>query len=306
MILIKKIVKYLGNIIAILSIAFVVWAVIKLDIDFKQIKDIPAFVSVAVLGTLLMSFTVYGMGYGWKIILQYLLEQKVAYGDAAKIYAKANIGKYMPGNVMHYVERNLFATKLGLNQLEVAVSSVIEVLGVILSAVLLSIILAYREFITTIHDMVSVKMVIIALGICIVGCVVVIIFYKRNMRFQTMVQRILNVKFIWVMLKVMPVYSVVLVFQGLLLMLICRYVLQCELTGQQSLIIIAYYILAWVVGFVVPGAPGGIGVREMIIVMLMNGVVGEELIVVAALIHRMISILGDVVAYLVSLLIKNK
>lgn len=306
MIFIKKLVKYLGNIIAILSVIFVVWAVIKLDIDFTQIKDVPAFVCITVFGTLLVGITVYGMAFGWKIILQYLLEQRVVYGDAAKIYAKANIGKYMPGNVMHYVERNLFAAKLGLSQLEVATSSVIEVVGVILSAILLSIILTCREFVTTIRNLVSLKIAFLVLCVCAIGCIVVIIFYKRSMRFQTMIQRILNVKFIWAILKVMLVYSVVLICQGFLLMLICRYVLHCELNAQQSLIIIAYYILAWVVGFVVPGAPGGIGVREMIIVMLMNGIVGEEVILVAALIHRMVSILGDVVAYLFSLLIKNK
>lgn len=85
-------------------------------------------------------------------------------------------------------------------------------------------------------------------------------------------------------------------------MLVCQYVLQCNLSSLQVLQIIAYYMLTWVVGFVVPGAPGGIGVREMIIVMLMNGIVGEEIILIAALIHRCLSILGDIAAYIFSII----
>lgn len=306
MISIKKFVKYLGNVIAILSIIFVIWAVIKLDIDLTQIKSMPVFISIGISGAVLVGITVYGMAFAWKLILQYLSGKKVDYLDAAKIYAKANIGKYMPGNVMHYVERNLFASQIGLGQLEVAVSSGIEIAGVILSAVLLSVILAYQEFIATIQSMISIKIIFLVLVLFLLLCIAGILFYKRSLKLQKMLERIWNIKFMWLACKVMLVYSLVLMSQGLLLMLICRYVLQCELTNQQALLIIAYYILAWVVGFVVPGAPGGIGVREMIIVMLMNGVVGEEIIIVAALIHRMISILGDGIAYVSSLLIKKR
>lgn len=298
---IKKNIKYIGNIIAILSIIFVIYAVIKLDIDFSQIKNIPAFIIICIIGILLSAMTVYGMAFAWKINLQYLSGQPVKYSEGAQIYVKANIGKYMPGNVMHYVERNLFAAKIGLNQLETATSSVIEIIGQAFAAILLSIIIVYKDFINTVKKTVSAQMTFILLGVAIIGVFAIIILYHHSSKLRTIVQRILNVQFLFVILKVLIIYGIVLICQGFLLMLLCQIVLQCNLTIHQALLIIAYYMLAWVIGFVVPGAPGGIGVREMIIVMLMNGVIGEEIILVAALIHRMISILGDITAYLFSL-----
>ena len=40
----------------------------------------------------------------WKIWLFYFTKNKICTFDAQRVHAKANIGKYLPGNVMHYVE----------------------------------------------------------------------------------------------------------------------------------------------------------------------------------------------------------
>lgn len=305
MIPIKKYIKYIGNIVSLISIIFVIYTVIKLNPDFSQIKSIPAFIAISILGIFFTVITVYGMAFAWKLILQYLLGQSVKYLATAKIYAKANIGKYMPGNVMHYVERNLFAAKLGLNQLEVTTSSVTEIMGQAFVAILLSIIIVYKDFINTVKKTVSVQLILILLGIAIIGIIVIIIANHHSSKFQTMVHRMLNIQFLFVFFKVLVIYGIALIFQGFFLMLTCQTVLQCNLTSTQALLIVAYYMLAWVIGFVVPGAPGGIGIREMIIVMLMNGIVGEETILMAALIHRFISILGDITAYILSITINH-
>ncbi len=61
--------------------------------------------------------------------------------------------------------------------------------------------------------------------------------------------------------------------------------------------LIAAYMIAWVFGFVIPGAPGGIGVREMALTLLLAPVMGRDKIVVLSVMHRLVTVLGDVLAY---------
>jgi hypothetical protein len=53
------------------------------------------------------------------------------------------------------------------------------------------------------------------------------------------------------------------------------------------------FAIAWAAGFVVPGAPGGIGVRDSIIVLGLAATMGEGSGLAVALLHRAISVLGD-------------
>ena len=60
---------------------------------------------------------------------------------------------------------------------------------------------------------------------------------------------------------------------------------------------ILVFAFAWVAGFVMPGAPGGIGVRDSIIVLGLAASLGEGSGLAIALLHRAISVLGDVATF---------
>lgn len=53
-------------------------------------------------------------------------------------------------------------------------------------------------------------------------------------------------------------------------------------------------------------ASGGIGVREFLITILLGSVVGTELVLMLSVIHRLITIIGDFLAYLVMLILRRK
>lgn len=60
---------------------------------------------------------------------------------------------------------------------------------------------------------------------------------------------------------------------------------------------ILVFAVAWVAGFVVPGAPGGIGIRDSIIVLGLAASLGEGSGLAVALLHRAISVLGDITTF---------
>jgi uncharacterized membrane protein YbhN (UPF0104 family) len=66
-------------------------------------------------------------------------------------------------------------------------------------------------------------------------------------------------------------------------------------------------IIAWFLGFVVPGAPGGIGIRESVLVLLLPPVLllSKEVVLAGALIYRVITILGEALTYFWAKLVKK-
>jgi hypothetical protein len=56
------------------------------------------------------------------------------------------------------------------------------------------------------------------------------------------------------------------------------------------------FALAWTVGLVVPGAPGGLGVFETVLLLRLHGVVAEAPLLAIALSYRLVVTLADVMA----------
>ena len=121
-----------------------------------------------------------------------------------------------------------------------------------------------------------------------------------------MAKRLTGWKFFKVFVWNLIVYAVVLAILGGILVLVCGFIYDVEIDGTGAAAIITYYMLAWVLGFIVPGAPGGIGVREAILVLLLSPVIGDTVTLSAALIHRLISIIGDFTGYMIALGLKPK
>lgn len=305
MIVIKKYLKYVGNLVTVVSIAFVIYAVFKLKIDFAKLAN-PGAVLILFIGALGVTFTVYFLAYAWKNTLDYLAGRKNRFKDVAYVYGKANIGKYLPGNVMHYVERNLFATKIGLSQLDLAISSIIEVIGIIIVALLFSAVCAHEELLQAARKYVKpvYAIALVILGILVIAAIIIIC--RKSRRIRDMIKRLADRKFLRVFVLNLIIYAVVLAILGAILVLVCGFIYDVEIDAAGVAAIITYYMLAWVLGFIVPGAPGGIGVREAILVLLLSPVIGDTVTLSAALIHRLISIIGDFIGYVIALGLKPK
>ncbi|HDR29001.1 hypothetical protein [Rhodovulum sp.] len=58
-------------------------------------------------------------------------------------------------------------------------------------------------------------------------------------------------------------------------------------------------VIAWLVGYLTPGAPGGLGMREAVLVAVLGANGGGEGALLAALVFRIVTILGDLACFLV-------
>jgi|GEM_PF-3307271 len=324
--ILKKIINIVGRLITIASIIFVCVAVYRLGFDFSVIENVPFFIMISAIGAVLIAVGVFIQGFAWKSWLDFFAHPKNRAGsepvdskEAVCVYAKANIGKYLPGNVMHYVERNLFAKKSGAMQLQIALSSVFEIGTQVLVAMVACLVTSGDRVFSVLDAMLGADwrriamLVAIVLGVlCFFAILALILLINRVSSMSEKPSGIMGKLYVLVevfkgysvkdilltLMKTMALYVTVMIIGGIVMAVLYVY-MGGSLSFAAAVRIISGYIIAWVLGFVVPGAPGGIGVREFVLTMVLGSIVGQELILVLMVIHRLITIIGDFLAYLV-------
>ena len=65
------------------------------------------------------------------------------------------------------------------------------------------------------------------------------------------------------------------------------------------------YALAWLLGFVTPGAPGGIGIREAVFVALMGPSMGAGLAAAVAVAMRLLNVIADLIVLVIAALLDD-
>lgn len=301
----KKYVKIVGNIVSVLSIVFIIKAMWTLGFDFHSITNWPAFIGVVIVSVIIKTVSVYVSGSAWYGWLAFFSGVRDKYKEGVLVYAKANIGKYLPGNVMHYVERNLFADKLGISQKKLAASSLFEVLSLVGSALLIAAFVSFGQLKSALYEIFGDGYAVIIFGAmaAILVCVVLFCVLLRK-KLKKVLEDYTFADFLKSLVCNMLLYGLSLVMLGVVMV-----ILYCYMGGsfefKRAQLIISGYIIAWVLGFIVPGAPGGIGVRELLVTLLLGNVVGQEMVVTLSVTHRLITVIGDFLAYLVMIIIRR-
>ena len=63
-------------------------------------------------------------------------------------------------------------------------------------------------------------------------------------------------------------------------------------------VVVGAFGLAWIAGFLIPGAPAGLGVREALFVALIAPEVGAGAALACAILHRLVTAIADLVVAL--------
>jgi glycosyltransferase 2 family protein len=299
----NKYAKYAGYIITFIALVFIGRSFMSMNLDVKYIKSPYIAIVLAVILSIGYAAIVYISSYAWKTTLEFIHKGKIPFHEIIIVYAKSNIGKYLPGNIMQFVGRNILASKLGFKQLDITFCTLIEIIMLVLTDSILSLIFALNSVKLVLKDLFTkinpsnAFYLLIALIILISIAVWVIVkksgIIKEYKQFFTK-------DFLKLLCKLFCIYSVTLIIPGIFLVLIFSSVLGAHVTLQTSMIIIAGYTISWVLGFVVPGAPGGIGVREAILLLMLGPLFTNNIVLLAAILLRITSIIGDLIAFLLS------
>lgn len=235
-------------------------------------------------------------GWVWTWILQ-LFQQTLGTKEGIGVYLVTNIAKYSPGNIWHYYGRINAVSRTGGSRGAAALSVLLEPLLMASAALLIGLIGSGLGWLKTDFNPMIVLLQLLTLVAILTGIhprilnpLMQRLSLSKNKAEATAAQ--------FITLKSYPLIP----FLGEVGFVLLRgwgflftFLALQSISGQQIPQLISAFSFAWLLGLVVPGAPGGLGVFEVTAYGLLDDSLFPAEIAAVAL-YRLISILAEAIA----------
>ncbi|ADI66072.1 lysylphosphatidylglycerol synthase domain-containing protein [Trichormus azollae] len=258
--------------------------------------DAAGWASLAVAtGVTLLAHT--WAGWIWTWVLQEL-NQSVSSPQFIQVYLKTNIAKYLPGNVWHYYGRILAAKNANVSAGAATLSVLLEPLLMATAALIIvvlfgsQLLLNNSNFVIQILQIVSLFVVLGAVHPWLLNLLIRFLYRLKNKKSDPENQSISSLS-----IECYPLRPLLgeLVFLGLrgTGFILTMYALG-SLDLSQIPLLLGAFSFAWVLGLVVPGAPGGLGVFEATTIGILQHRFPAALVISAIALYRLISIFAEI------------
>jgi hypothetical protein len=241
------------------------------DIDLRKIGAV-GLIAIAFLA-LLSGASNWLLARGWRHLLN-CCGAPVSTSWAVRAYAISQLAKYVPGNIFQFAGRQAIGLAAGIGNAPLIKSTALELAFASVGAVLF-LPLVVPLAISGLPWWIAVSL------FCVAVCAAIgIATYLGGEDFK------LAALF----------YLAFLATSGVIFLATCK--IAGGPVGMELYPAIAgAYVVAWLAGLVTPGAPAGIGVRESALIFLLGGLISDSTVLVAVLLVRAISIVGDLLFF---------
>lgn len=238
-------------------------------------------------------------GWVWSWILRDL-HQPIPPIPIIQAYLKTTIAKYLPGNIWHYYGRITAATKAGATPATATLSVLLEPLLMAAAALLLTLLCSQQ--IAAHYGFWAVGLQ----GLSLVAVLAVV--HPKTLNF--LLQRLSRAKQAASPTPSEPArgtpdrlegYPVVPLLGELGFVLLrgigflLTFLAVNPIAPDQILLLLSGFSLAWLLGLVVPGAPGGIGVFEATALVLLGQIFPAGGLLAGVALYRLISVLAEAI-----------
>ncbi|HHH37572.1 MAG TPA: hypothetical protein ENK77_03035 [Epsilonproteobacteria bacterium] len=285
----KKYAGYIGNILVLLSFYFIIKILLdnyqKIHIDFNLHTLIVIFIGIVGMwiGTI-------GISLGWYFQLKEKYP-KITFLTSNFVVFFSQIGKYLPGNVGHFIGRG-YMVKHIVSKSDIVYSLFVENIILLIVAVVFG--AGYLFFVDINYYFNFYELLLVLLGIVLVSITGIYLIKKKISLYRLKPATVI---------KLFLLATLSTLFGGLVISLLAG--LFDSTNSVSYLQYTAGFALAFLAGFVIPGAPGGIGIREYSFVLLFQNQLGESVALQIILLFRLISIVGDLSIFLAASLFKK-
>ena len=293
----SRLLRLLGSATALVALGFVVFTLQTNLAALPPLSVSPTLLVCLVAGVAANVAVVLISAQAWRVLLRgagHVLPLRQAF----VLCGTAQIGKYLPGNVFHLVGRATLAYQRASISFDVSAAS----LALETALVLLAGTLVGAPFILTrsaaVLSLLGVSSLWLwAVVVIVAGMSGAFVFVLARPRVAALLQRLRQMTTWRTVLQVLcwDIVTFVVLGTALYLTAAVAWPDAFELSWMETTLA---FTVAWVLGFVTPGAPGGIGVREAVFLLVLGGnsqsiAVGASLSVAS----RLLSVCGDVVTF---------
>lgn len=299
---IKSLAQKAGTALVLISLLFLFYMLWKRGKEIVSLIHTPGSYIIIVAGAILYVVISILLPFAWWTALSKFENRCPTFLTCYWIYNKTQIAKYLPGNVMHFVGRQMLADKF--KQSSVLIASAVEVLGLVLAALTIALLgVSFQANISIVqHHFWS----LFGLAAIVLLVITSFIFLQNSTWISKRVQKYFAVTskaFIKLFVTVCIVYLGYII--GIGVVFGCLSALLLEIKPDRMIwgTLIWGYSFSWLIGFIVPGAPGGVGIREMGLTAILSTVTSSSEALAIALFFRIITVVGDLLSFLSTYLI---
>ncbi len=221
----------------------------------------------------------------WWLALRLAGERAAGPLPSVAIHLSSQIGKYLPGNVAHFAARHVLSRRTGVGHSTLIAATLTEALVLIAVAGALCLWIFdqllghWGAFSFSRIGMAVVP--VLALGLLTVGLVLT---RRAGWRASAGGAGLQSAR----------AGSAVLLAVGFFALSALSFTLMTDSlhTGDWP-VVLPWLAAAWLAGYVVPGAPGGLGVRELVLMLGLTPLVGEAPAALYAVAFRVVTVAGD-------------
>lgn len=296
----KKKLKLLGNLLTIGAVLLIIRKILSMDIDFSQFGSRPLLSALGVSITVQTAVITFGC-IPWLIFIQSLSGRKIPFSEAMPVYTNSNIYKYIPGNVFQYIGRNQLAADMNISHVDVACATILDIFFSVLSTGVISALLLGSKLAELLGKYGRNMLIIGGAGIALLIIAVIILKWKFSDKIKSYLMRYSkafrpgNRR----LLALGVLYYFGQNFVSSMSYFICmRLVLGSDAGIGETLTLTGAFMFAWIIGFVTPGAPGGIGIREAVMIYVSGDTFADK-VMLFTLAMRIASTTADVLAFLI-------
>ncbi|MFA6136900.1 MAG: lysylphosphatidylglycerol synthase domain-containing protein [Sulfurimonas sp.] len=291
--------KWVGRVLVALSFIFIFF--LLWQVDWSEIAKYAklSWIFTFAIATAIYIYAIYLLSYNWNAIVQKIADKTFS-KDVMYVYLETVVYKYIPGNIFHFAGRHKLEKSLSISRKTIIYANSMEILLQLFSAVLLSLfmyIFIDEKLLTSYKEYLQ---IFISLSIALFFFAVLSFYKKHGLKVEIKNRALF-------LAKILINYILFLVLSGAILALILNLFYDASKIYELLFIVIFINTVAWLVGYITPGSPGGIGVRETIILMpLLSLNLDKDVVLLSVILQRVVMIFSELLLYLFAKIQLNK
>lgn len=241
----------------------------------------------------------FAFGLGWHQLLA-AAGRKNRYAVDLGIFTASQFAKYLPGNVGHHAGRVVLAARYGHPSYTVIATMVVE-LAMVLGAMVLISLPSLGYWLERLD--LDAKALVLSVAVVSVGVTIILLFalkFRHHARLQKLAHAFRQISSRKARSSIYLLSAFVAIAAGIILTALSLGLLDQDSTLLSAALfpaLLGVFAASWLFGFFVPGAPAGIGIRELVLTEGLAPLIGRDESVLLALLFRILSTGCDLFAF---------
>ena len=295
----KKYIKIAGNILMIASFAFVVKKLLDMDISLSQLSS-GRVASAAGICFVVQTLIIVCSCFPWLMFTRSLSGVRIPFSAAIPVYTRSNLYKYIPGNVFQYVGRNQLAAEMSISHVDVACATLLDIFFCVFWTGVVSAVLLGSSIAGLLGKYGGRLAAVIIAGAVLAALLAAVLLIKFRQKVAGYLARYSKAFEKGRRGQFMSGIGYYIIHNCVSagMYFACAALVVPDASAGELAVLTGAFMFAWIIGFVTPGAPGGIGIREGVMIFV-SGEKFQDRIILFVLAIRIASILADIAAFLI-------